>query len=235
MIAVLIAFVILSIITIVIYFNMNSNSLKELLNNEKLNNVCKDLSFNSIICNEIMNDMKIEDVKVEVNADKKSDMSYYSSITNKIYLCDKEEANKSFARVLFISHECAHAKQNKTFLNWSLTISTINIVFTIFILLIMFLNLLSENVYLYILAISLLLNMFAYFARNIIESDASYTAISIARKYLQTHIPIEYLEEIMDEYSRIISFGFSTFQLKLIKNNLICIFVLIFYMMIKMF
>ncbi|MDD3923431.1 MAG: zinc metallopeptidase [Endomicrobiaceae bacterium] len=235
MIAVFVVFLLLSVVTIIIYFNMNDGSVKKILNNEKLDNICKDLSFNSIICNEIMHDMQLKDVKVEVNADKKSDMSYYSSITNKIYLSDKEGTNKSFARVLFISHECAHARQNKAFLNWSLTISAINFVFTIFILLIMFLNLLPETGYLYILLISFLLNFFAYFARNIIESDASYMAIGIARKYLQKHITIQNLEEIMDEYSRIISFGFSTFQLKLIKTNLICMFILITYMMVKIF
>ena len=223
MIIVLIIYVILLLISAKIYINTGQKDINNILNKEELNKLTIDLPDNISICTEVLKDLEVKDISIKLNEDKKSTTSFYNVFSKQIILCDNVKVSKSFARILFIAHECVHASQKESHLKFNFILANINVAFCIISTILIWCNVITEHLYLTVFGIALILNLFSFFARNAIESSATYMSIIKATNYLRKYIEKENLELVEREYERIINKGYTTFIFSTFTTNIILI------------
>lgn len=232
MLYIFLVLVFLILVTKLIYIQYTNKLLLDLVKNDELDRITKNLPCNKDICNEILNQLDNKNVKIDFCVDKKSTTSFYNVFNNTILLADGKEANETFARVMFISHECWHSKQNKKFLWYNFILANISLVYLFISVLLIWFNLINQNQFYIMFTIYIILNMFVYFARNVIESDATYMAYIISKEYLEKKYNKEIVDKITNKYKEILIKGTSNFLFGLITNNFIMIIV---YMLLGLF
>lgn len=232
MIPILIVFVILTFISIKLYMNMKKSDVNNVLNNSHLDSIAEILPDNISICADILNMLNVKNINVKLNEDKKSENSFYNVFSKDIILCDNDKVNRSYTRVLFIAHECVHASQKQSQLKFNFMLANVNILFCIISTILIWINVIQEPLYLTIFGIALILNMFSFFARNAIESDATYMSILVARRYLEKFIDLENVKIIEKEYEKIISKGYTTFTFSLFTTNIFLILIQVISLLI---
>ena len=99
--------IIISIIVLKKVFKANVKEIKDIANDEKLNNITKTLPSNKEICKTILKKLNNENVEIE---EEENTNCFYFIATNKIIL-NKE--NSYFVRIQTIAHECIHSIQDK--------------------------------------------------------------------------------------------------------------------------
>ena len=102
--------IIISIIVLKKVFKANVKEIKDIANDEKLNNITKTLPSNKEICKTILKKLNNENVEIE---EEENTNCFYFIATNKIIL-NKE--NSYFVRIQTIAHECIHSIQDKKML-----------------------------------------------------------------------------------------------------------------------
>ncbi|MBE5821137.1 MAG: hypothetical protein E7311_00930 [Clostridiales bacterium] len=229
MVYIFLVLVILIIITKLIYTEYSAKQLLELTKDEELDNITKGLPNNKEICKQILEQIDNKDVKIDFSVDEKSTTSFYNVFSNTILLANSEIANKSFARLMFISHECWHSKQNKKFLWSNFILANINMIYLFATIVLSILNVISQNIFYILFGIYLILNLFGFFARNIIETEATYMAYIVSKEYLEKNYEDTIVKKITQRYKDILSKGTTNFLFGLFTNNLIQI---IIYMLI---
>lgn len=234
MLYILIVLFIFLVITRIIYNKYKPKQLLEMSQDTQCDDIIDKLPDNLSICNEILENMNKKDVIVELNQNQDSTNSFYNVFNNKIILCNSEKANKVFTRLMFISHECVHSNQDKKFLLFNFILANINIIYLIVSLILIFTNVIGKTQYMLVLAIYLIINIFIYFARNMIETDATYMSLILSSKYLDKYLEKNEKEKIMNKYENIIHNGTSTFMYNIFITNFVMVVLYILGVLIKM-
>jgi hypothetical protein len=118
---------------------------------------------------------------VEYNKDEKSNLSYYNHKKDVIIL---KNNNSNSSRIVQIAHECIHTIQKKEFLNANKFFSNLQMM----IFIISFIYIINyEEKELLLVSIQLVILIGTMFAKVVIEGDASYRSIGLAKKYLETN------------------------------------------------
>lgn len=121
--------------------------------------------------------------KVEYNQDEKSEVSFYNHSKDIIIIKNSKEKG-DYSRIINTAHECVHATQKPILLKANKWLSNIQILYFLFIAIYMFYNK-NETLALVLISIEILILLATFFAKVVIESDASYRAINLANKYLE--------------------------------------------------
>lgn len=189
---VFITFLIATIFLVIINFN-EMKKIKEQAIDEKYDRKIAMLPDNKQVCNELQ---KMINKECEIQLDDNTTSSAYIFFLDKIILSNNEISKKSFSRILFIAHECIHSIQNKNMHIANFTLKNAVNIFTIALFVILFMNKITVDIlltYFLVAFISFCINM-------ILETDAIYRSIILARKYLSKYN----LDEIADRYEEII-------------------------------
>lgn len=109
MIIIFICFMIVIILGMLIL--KNAKIVKEMVKNDKLNNMVNKFPENIEICKSILKNLRSENV--EIKKEEESKTSLYIATSNTIIIANIRD---SFTRVQTIAHECLHSVQNRKLL-----------------------------------------------------------------------------------------------------------------------
>lgn len=137
------------------------------------------------ICKDILNQIKNDNVNVEL--DDSSSTNLYVFISNTIYISNKkvktkksiEEQNKS--KLLVVAHECAHSVQPKILQLINFILSNIEIILFLAILFMTFILKYTNPILQYTYVGVLVLSMFI---RLYLEMDATIKSVKLTIRYL---------------------------------------------------
>lgn len=171
----------ISIVSIIIIYSMmkiNVKQIKELALNKELNEITKKYPSNTEICKTILK--KLDNEKVKIEEDTKTDTTIYMAITDKISIGNTHE---SFTRIQTIAHECLHSVQDKKMLMFNFIYSNIYLLyFIITSILVILKKLPNEMLYSNIL---LILSFIYYVIRIFLENDAMIKAEYLSKEYME--------------------------------------------------
>lgn len=220
----LIVILIISIITIIILsilvkFNLNNMRLiKEIGEDENLNELTNVLPENEQICKEILRKLKNEKVKIKTG-NENSQASLYIVATDTILIAN---IKNTFTRVQTIAHECIHSLQDKRLLWFNFIFSNIYIFFWIIITILTLINKISNpNIFAIILV---MMSMILFFVRSYLENDAMIRARFLAKEYMEEKddvISKENIDIIVENYDKINFVGIKFTNLSLVVEYLV--------------
>ncbi len=220
----IIVILIMSIITIIALtilskFNLKKIKLiKEIGEDEKLNELTNTLPENEQIAKEILAKLKNENVKIKTGG-ASSQASLYIVATNTIFIAN---IKNTFTRIQTIAHECIHSIQDKTLLWFNFIFSNIYILYWIIItILTLFNKIANPNIHAIILV---MMSITLFFVRSYIETDAMTKARFLAKEYMESKkevITKENIETIIENYDKINNIGIKFTNLSLIVEYLV--------------
>ena len=220
----IIVILIMSIITIIALtilskFNLKKIKLiKEIGEDEKLNELTNTLPENEQIAKEILAKLKNENVKIKTGG-ASSQASLYIVATNTIFIAN---IKNTFTRIQTIAHECIHSIQDKTLLWFNFIFSNIYILYWIIItILTLFNKIANPNIHAIILV---MMSITLFFLRSYIETDAMTKARFLAKEYMESKkevITKENIETIIENYDKINNIGIKFTNLSLIVEYLV--------------
>lgn len=220
----IIVILIMSIITIIALtilskFNLKKIKLiKEIGEDEKLNELTNTLPENEQIAKEILAKLKNENVKIKTGG-ASSQASLYIVATNTIFIAN---IKNTFTRIQTIAHECIHSIQDKTLLWFNFIFSNIYILYWILItILTLFNKIANPNIHAIILV---MMSITLFFVRSYIETDAMTKARFLAKEYMESKkevITKENIETIIENYDKINNIGIKFTNLSLIVEYLV--------------
>lgn len=211
--------IIISIIVLKKVFKANVKEIKDIANDEKLNNITKTLPSNKEICKTILKKLNNENVEIE----EENTNCFYFIATNKIIL-NKE--NSYFVRIQTIAHECIHSIQDKKMLWFNYIFSNLLNLFFI-VLIILEVTGVIQNTILFA-GIFLILILIQYSVRSTLEINAMTKAKYLACEYLKEK-NIKEINEIADKYEMLNKAGikYTCFQLLSSKLFMVVIYLVI--------
>ncbi|MBR4110079.1 MAG: hypothetical protein IKK43_00065 [Clostridia bacterium] len=189
---VFITFLVATVFLIIVNFN-EMKKIKEEACDEKYDNKIATLPDNKQVCSELQ---KMINKECEIQLDDNTRSSAYIFFLDKIILSNNEMSKKSFSRILFIAHECIHSIQSRKMHIANFTLKNILNIFTFVLFIVLFLNKISVELlltYFLVAFISFCINM-------ILETDAIYRSLILARKYLSKYDS----NEIADRYEEMV-------------------------------
>ncbi len=232
-IVIILIYVLLLIIFKHIYMKVNEKSVLNIVENKEFLNINKKLKGTNGICEDILKKLDAKDVKILTNKDEKSSNSFYNILNNSIVLCNNEKVNNTPFRLLFISHECHHSIQDKKMLWTNFILANINMIYSFITIILILFNVIGKQYYGLFLSILLIINIFSFLARIIIEADATYMSVNISRNYAKEFLNNEELEKLTSKFEELISGGFSSFAYGLLLNNVPTILIYMIVILIK--
>lgn len=192
MIYLLISCIFLMVVIFVVYIKQNTKISEELIPSLTIE------KNNITICKEMLKMLGNSHTKVEYNKDEKSNLSYYNHGKDVIIL---KTNNVGSSRIIQIAHECIHTIQKKRFLIANKSFSNLQLIYFL-ISLIIIVN--SEKLELLLISIQLLILIGTIFVKVVIEGDASYRSIDLAKRYLEEKIEKQQLKLYTDKSSELI-------------------------------
>ena len=122
---ILVGITVLIVIVVLEYmFDYNKNTLKQIGEDEELDNLAKAYSSNIEIAKDYLKKLNNEKVKIEENEGAES--SLYIAITDKILIANIQ---KSYTRIQTIAHECLHSIQSRKLLMFNFIFSNLSLEF----------------------------------------------------------------------------------------------------------
>jgi len=202
------------------------NKIKQIGYDKQLNEITNKLPTNKEVCEQILKKLKNDNVKIQINDDKNSELSYYMAINNNIIIAN---INNTFTRIQTIAHECLHSIQDRRILLFNFIFSNIYILyFVAIVLLTIFRVIKSPMLFLIILII---LGIIYYAVRSYLETDAMTKAPYLAREYIneQEILEKEQVETILKNYEELNKVGIpmTNFQLLLSVLSKIIMYIII--------
>lgn len=192
MIHILITTLILCVTLFIIYtkdnLKLSENNLSELTINLD----------NKTICQEMLRILNNKHTKVEYNKDINSKLSYYNHKKDVIIL---KVDNKMSSRIVQIAHECIHTTQKRKYLEANKVFSNLQIMYFLISLLYIINNEMYETL---LITIQLIVLLGTIFAKVVIEGDASYRSINLAKEYLKNKIDEKEVEIFINQTSKLI-------------------------------
>ena len=208
--------IIISILVLKIVFKANAKEIKDIANDEKLNNITKTLPSNKEICKTILKKLNNEDVEIE---EEENTNCFYFIATNKIIL-NKEK--NYFVRIQTIAHECIHSIQDKKILWFNYIFSNLLNLFFI-ILIILEITGVIQNTILFT-GIFLILILIQYSVRSTLEINAMTKAKYLACEYLKEQ-NIKETNEIANKYEELNKAGIKYTCFQLLSSKLFMLFI----------
>ena len=170
--------IIIAIVSLKYIFDYNLKKMKNIGEDEELDNIAKKYPSNLEMCKEYLKILKNEKVKIEENKDREA--SLYIAITDKILIADIQ---KSYTRIQTIAHECLHSVQSRKILIFNFVFSNIYLFYFLAICVLAVFKILPYKMM--FLAILLILSMVYYVVRSFLENDAMIKARYLAKEYME--------------------------------------------------
>lgn len=168
----------ISILLLKYIFEYNIKQIKNIGEDQDLDNLAKAYPSNIEMCKDYLSKLKNETVKIEENQGAQA--SLYIAITNKILIAN---VKNSYTRIQTIAHECLHSIQNRKLLIFNFIFSNIYLLYYILICVLLIFKILPLKMM--FLAIFLILSMIYYTVRIFLENDAMIKARYLAKEYLE--------------------------------------------------
>lgn len=207
--------------------------VKQIKENEKLNQMVRKLPDNEIVCREILKDLKNEEVTIEKSKVENSNTSLYLVLSNKIIIGNMEE---NFTRIQTIAHECVHSIQNRTklLLNFFLS-NIIQLLFVILIILTFIIK--QDNINWGLVIFFTMFSLIHFLVRNSLEKDAMLRAREVAINYMKksNKLSKEEITLLNEEYIKINKIGVPIYRYNLMIKASVKIIILILLNMILNF
>ncbi|MBP3255770.1 MAG: zinc metallopeptidase [Clostridia bacterium] len=209
---------IISILLIYFALNINIKRIKQVKENERIKKFVDKFPEDEEICKSILQILKNEKVKIEINQNNKD--CVYIAISDKIILGNIKDV---YTRIQTIAHECIHSVQDRKLLLFNFFYTNIyNFYFIISVILTIFGIFKNTTLQIVIL---LFLGIIFYVVRSYLETDAMIRAEYLAEEYM-----IKYIEEnkictndevqqISNEYENINKIGIPTYNLLLVLKT----------------
>lgn len=176
---ILVGITVLIVIVVLEYmFDYNKNTLKQIGEDEELDNLAKAYSSNIEIAKDYLKKLNNEKVKIEENEGAES--SLYIAITDKILIANIQ---KSYTRIQTIAHECLHSIQSRKLLMFNFIFSNVYLLYFIAISALLIFKVLPYKMM--FLVIFLILSMIYCSVRVFLENDAMIKARYLAKEYLE--------------------------------------------------
>lgn len=210
------------IVLLLLWFvcGLNINKIKQIAQNERLDELTKKFPENIEICKSILK--KLNNEKVKIKEEKETKTSLYVVVNNTITIANIKE---SFTRIQTIAHECIHSIQNKKMLWFNFVFTNIYGLYFIIVMILTLFNIIkTPNIFLVILSI---LGMIHYFIRSILETEAMTKARYLAKEYLEENkiCSKNEIDEIIGEYDKLNDKGIKLVNYQLFAKNIIKIIV----------
>ena len=211
--------VILIILTIILKVNRkNFLIIKQIGEDQKLNEITNALPENKEICKDILKMLNNENVKIK-ESNENSQASFYIVATNSILIAN---IKNTFTRVQTIAHECLHSTQDKRLLWFNFIFSNIYLLyFAVTTILTLFNVIKAPNIFAIIL---IMMSILMYFVRSYIETDAMTRAKYLAKDYLENNSEIinqADINLIVENYDKINNIGIKFYNFKLLFDYMI--------------
>lgn len=159
-------------------FDYSMKTLKQIGEDEELDQLAKSYPDNIEMCKEYLNKLGNQEVQIEEN--KGAEASLYIAITNKILIANIQ---KSYTRIQTIAHECLHSVQNRKLLLFNFAFSNVYLLYFIIVCFLMIFKVLPYKMM--FLVIFLLLSMMYCTVRVFLENDAMIKARFLAKEYME--------------------------------------------------
>lgn len=198
------------------------SKIKKIGNDKELNDITNNLPNNKKICEEILQMLGNNSVKVDVVEDKNKSLTYYSVISNSIIITNIKD---TFTRIQTIAHECIHSTQNKRTLMFNFIFSNIYLIYFVAVCGLTIFNVLEPSMLqVFILFI---LGIVFYVVRSYLETDAMTKAPYLAKEYMlkSDDISKEDIEKLMEGYKTLNILGISMTNYLLISKIMLKIIV----------
>ncbi len=213
---VIIAILIITIIIIRIVYRINIKQIKQIgENNKELDEIVRRYPSNIEICKSILK--KLNNEKVKIQEDKEANNCLYIAVSDKILIANMRD---SFTRIQTIAHECLHSVQDRRILLFNFIYSCFYLVLFCALILLGLFELFPNKIL--ILCIYIILSYIYYFVRSYLENDAMIKAKFLAKEYMeeQNISNKEEIEDIIQEYDKLNSFGIKTINYSLFSNTI---------------
>lgn len=202
--------IIISIITLIVLkfaFGIkikNIIEIKKIGNDKELNDIANNLPSNQKICEEILQMLGNNSVKINVVEDKNKSLTYYSVISNSIIITNIKD---TFTRVQTIAHECLHSIQNRRLLLFNFIFSNIYLIYFVVVCILSILKIIEFSTLQ--IFIVFLMGMIFYFVRSYLETDAMTNAKYLAEMYMKgaNIISDAEIKVLVDEYEKLNKIG----------------------------
>jgi len=207
--------------------------IKQIKENENLNQIVKKLPDNENVCKEILKDLKNENVIIETSKVENSNTSLYLVLSDKIIIGNMEE---NFTRIQTIAHECIHSIQNRKMLLTNFFLSNIiQLLFVVFIILTFFIK--QDIVRLVLLSCFIVISLIHFLIRNSLEKDAMLRAKEVAINYMKktNKLSEKEIKLLDEEYEKINQIGVPIYRYNLMMKASVKIIILIILNMLNIF
>lgn len=213
---------IITLILLKVFLDINLKTIKGLKNrtSENLQTLSKKFPDDEKICNDILKELKNEDVKIKKEAEYESCL--YTIFNNTITI---GKFQQNYMKIQTIAHECIHSCQNKKTLWANFILTNIYLLYFVVILILEIANCLPyANIH---ILIFIFLSIIQYILRNSLENDAMIRAKYVAKDYIEKNKILDKNEEeeLLAEYGEINNIGIPFMNFTLISGNIIKIII----------
>lgn len=164
-------------------FKTSTKKMKEMIKNERLDQIAKKFPNNKEICQRILEMLHNETVSIKENENKENKTSLYIAITDTIWIAN---IKNSYTRIQTIAHECLHSIQGRKRLLFNFIYSNVYLLYFLFSIILTIIGIFKNyNLQLIIL---IGLSFLYYMVRSYLEIDAMTKAKFIAKDYMQAYI-----------------------------------------------
>lgn len=220
-------FIIIGVVTLIAIlllkyvFDYNMKTLKQIGEDEELDQLAKCYPDNVEMCKEYLNRLGNDGVEIEEN--KGAEASLYLAITNKILIANIQ---KSYTRIQTIAHECLHSVQNRKLLLFNFAFSNFYLFYFIIICALLCFKVLPYKMM--FLVIFLLLSMIYCTVRVFLENDAMIKARFLAKEYMEEKkisSPCE-IEKLVAGFDKINQVGIKCMNYHFFREVMMKLFIL---------
>ena len=212
LIILVVSIAVLLLLAYVIGFNLKI--VKEIAENEELNEITNGFPENIDIAKSILN--KLGNNSVEIEENKESKTSLYIVATNKISIAN---IRNSYTRIQTIAHECLHSVQDKKLLWSNFIFSNIYMIYVLMLIILTIFKILKPSMIQ--VAVLFLFGMMHYFIRSTLEMDA------MIKEYLQENKICEndVCDRIVEEYDKLNNAGIKIVNYDIFARNIVKVIV----------
>lgn len=213
---VLILICLLFLIILWCILELNIKKLKQIGEDEDLDNLTKNFPENIDICKSILKKLGNDNVTIKEEKDTKT--SLYIVINNTITIANIRD---SYTRIQTVAHECIHSVQSKRMLWFNFIYTNIYMLYFLVASILTLCNVINKpSVFLYILIV---MGMVQYFIRSMLETDAMTKARYVAKEYLEENniCSKEDINRIVCKYDMLNNIGIKLVNLDIFARNFI--------------
>lgn len=152
--------------------------------NSEISTAVANLGNNETLARSILKYLGNTHTKVQKNKDENAKVSFYTCISDTITISINKDS-KELSRFVHVAHECVHSIQNKALLLFHFLISNIQILYFLAIFIYFFYTD-QQEIKFSLLLIQVFIFFITFFIKVVLESDASYRALSVASSYIES-------------------------------------------------